>query len=135
MQRDQWHPSRILADTEMAILELCDRKTLAQTVEFYLADTPRPIQWEHFETLGSLLEGVTFHTKNKVVVDWDCTVGRVIRRNKTAFHVWCKSEKDIIETDKPTIALLLRGMVGTKAHAKLKRELYVIDLLAGNMYA
>lgn len=135
MQRDHWHPSRVIPETEMAILENCDRKTLSNTIQFYIADIPEPIEWERFQTLGDLLEGVTFHPKNKVVVDWDCTIGRVIRRNKTAFHVWRQSEQNIIETDKPTVALLIRGMVGTKVASKLKRELFVIDLLAGNMYS
>ncbi len=135
MQENNWHPSRINLDTEMAILEISDRNVITDTIQFYIDDIPKPVDWENIESLGSLLQGLSFHPKGKVTVNWDCIMGRVIRRNKTAFHVWRQSEQNIIETDKPTIALLLRGIAMNKLGDKLKRELFIIDLLSGNMYS
>ena len=59
----------------------------------------------------------------------DSTLGRVIRRNKTAFHVWRESESKIIQTDKPTVSFLLRGMIENKLSEKLKRDMHILDLL------
>ena len=59
----------------------------------------------------------------------DSTLGRVIRRNKPAFHVWRESESKIIQTDKPTVSLLLRGMIENKLSEKLKRDMHILDLL------
>ena len=118
----------------MAVLETSDRNLITEAIDFYVRDVPKAVEWEKVESLGCLLHGLTFHPKGRVTVSWDCTIGRVIRRNKTAFHVWRKSEQDSIETDKPTIALLIRGMAINKLNDKLKRDLFIIDLLSGNMY-
>lgn len=108
---------------------------MQKAIEFYVDDTPPQVAWTEVTSLSDLLIGVDFQTKGKVVVQWDCTLGRVIRRNKTAFHVWKPSEQNIVETDKPTVAMLLRGMVTNKLNEKLKRDMHLIDLMAGNMYS
>ena len=87
------------------------------------------MDWNEITSLSDLLLGVQFLPKGKVPVNWDSTLGRVIRRNKTAFHVWKPSEENIIETDKPTVSMLFRGMVTNKLNEKLKRDMHVVDLL------
>ena len=102
---------------------------IQDAVQFYLDDAPDAVDWNEITSLSDLLLGVKFMTKGKVTVSWYCTLGKVIRRNKTAFHVWKRSAENIIETDKPTVSLLFRGMVTNKLNEKLKRDMHVVDLL------
>ena len=87
------------------------------------------MDWNEITSLSDLLLGVQFLPKGKVSVNWDSTLGRVIRRNKPAFHVWNPSEETLIETAKPTVSMLFRGMVTNKLNEKLKRDMHVVDLL------
>ena len=135
MCEDNWHGSRVNVEEMTVVLEAADQKNILSAIKFYITDVPDHVKWNEITALSDLLIGVDFLPKNKVTVQWDSAMGRVIRRNKTAFHLVSKPEANFIETDKPTTSMLLRGMVTSKLNEKLKRDLHVIDLVAGNMYA
>ena len=93
-----------------------DKTNILSTIEFYKKDLPKQVSWNEITALSDLLLGVEFLPNRTVTVQCksdadskqtfilpcltkshfstgDCTIGRVIRRNKVAFHVWRESEK------------------------------------------
>lgn len=83
-----------------------------------------------------ILSGVVPNTENGNIlqVPWDSLLGKIVRKNKLAFRLHSRPEKDLILTDISSVGSVLAGIVNKGLNPDLTSEGVLLRVMASSVY-